>query len=121
MTAAGELAGRYRVDERWPRVVIGRSGEILAIACDSEAAARHIAGALNVLTAVSAQAAHIIAGIAPRLAEERRVRELTLREAAEQIGVSRATLDRIEHGEDYVVSNAVRILTWLASPRPPLT
>jgi transcriptional regulator with XRE-family HTH domain len=47
------------------------------------------------------------------LREARRARRLSVRAAGRQLGVSGATVSRIESGEDLVVSNAVTILRWL--------
>lgn len=52
------------------------------------------------------------------LREARRARQLSVREAGRQLGVSGATISRIEGGEDCTGSNAVKILRWL--DRAPL-
>jgi transcriptional regulator with XRE-family HTH domain len=47
------------------------------------------------------------------LREARRARGLSQRATAEQIGMSFATVSRIEEGRDGMVSNAVAVLAWL--------
>ncbi len=49
----------------------------------------------------------------------RRMRRLTLRSAATEIGVAPSTLKRIEDGEDCAVSSAMRVLRWLGNPVRP--
>lgn len=48
------------------------------------------------------------------LRETRRVRGLSLRQAAELAGVSITTISRIEAGKGYNVSAAIRLLRFLA-------
>lgn len=56
-------------------------------------------------------------GLLPVLVREaRRARQLSQRAAAAQLGVSFATVSRIEAGEDCVLSNAVIVLRWLDQP-----
>ncbi len=50
------------------------------------------------------------------LREARRARRLSVRAAAAQLGMSFATVSRIEAGEDCVLSNAVAVLRWLDQP-----
>ncbi len=47
------------------------------------------------------------------LHEARRARGLSVRAAANEIGISFATVSRIEAGEDCVLSNATAVLRWL--------
>lgn len=63
------------------------------------------------------QVAEVLGNLPMLLRETRRSRHLSLRTAAEQIGMSFHTVSRIESGEDCALSNAVKILHWLA----PLT
>lgn len=53
------------------------------------------------------------------LREARRQRRLSVREAARQLGVSFATVSRIEEGEDCMLSNAIAVLRWLGPPSRP--
>lgn len=55
-----------------------------------------------------------VLGLLPVLLREaRRVRRLSLRAAAAQVGCSPSTLQRIEEGQDCALSNAVAELGWL--------
>lgn len=45
--------------------------------------------------------------------EARRARGLSLRMAADKIGISFNTVTRIEHGDDCSLSSAVAVLRWL--------
>lgn len=45
----------------------------------------------------------------------RRQGDFSVREAAERIGISFATLSRIEHGDKMDGSTLAKILTWLLS------
>jgi DNA-binding transcriptional regulator YiaG len=45
--------------------------------------------------------------------EARRARGLSQRATAEQLGMSFATVSRIEEGRDGMVSNALAVLAWL--------
>jgi uncharacterized protein YerC len=51
------------------------------------------------------------------LREGRRYRRLSMRAAAEQMGLSFSTLSRVESGSECVLSAAVTILRWLDQPR----
>jgi transcriptional regulator with XRE-family HTH domain len=50
------------------------------------------------------------------LQQERQTRRLGLREAADEIGVSLATVYRVESGSGYHADTAAAILRWLGSP-----
>lgn len=53
----------------------------------------------------------------PRLLREiRRLRGLSLRDAADEIGVAFNSLSRFERGQDILLSNAVSVLRWLDQP-----
>lgn len=53
----------------------------------------------------------------PRLLREiRRLRGLSLRAAADEIGVAFNSLSRFERGQDVLLSNAVAVLKWLDQP-----
>lgn len=62
--------------------------------------------------------AETIANLPLLLREARRARGLSQRAAAEQIGVSFATVSRIETGSDGMVSNAIAVLRWLDQTAP---
>jgi ribosome-binding protein aMBF1 (putative translation factor) len=47
------------------------------------------------------------------LREARRARGLSLRAAADELGMSFNTVTRIEHGADCALSNAVAAMRWL--------
>ena len=54
-----------------------------------------------------------------RLREARETRGLSYRQAADQIGLTIATLHKIEHGGDPRLSSVTRVLDWLTpSDRP---
>lgn len=57
--------------------------------------------------------AEVIAVLPMLLKETRRARGLSIRAAAEQLGMSFSTVNRIEHGDDHAVSNTVAVLRWL--------
>jgi transcriptional regulator with XRE-family HTH domain len=57
--------------------------------------------------------ADVLANLGLILREARRARGLSTREAARQLGMSFATVGRIEQGEDYMIGNARRVLAWL--------
>lgn len=42
--------------------------------------------------------------------------ELTIRQAAKQIGISAATLMRIEHGRNFDAATLAKILQWMMTP-----
>lgn len=46
----------------------------------------------------------------------RRVSNITLRNLADEIGTSAATLSRIEHGEEMDGTTLAKILTWMMGP-----
>lgn len=48
--------------------------------------------------------------------EKRRLRGLSLRQAAKEIGVSFNTVTRFERGEDAVMSTVVAVFRWLDQP-----
>jgi transcriptional regulator with XRE-family HTH domain len=60
-----------------------------------------------------AELAGVIGNVPVLLREARRARGLSLRAAARELGMSFSTVDRIERGEDGVVSNTVAVLRWL--------
>ncbi len=60
-----------------------------------------------------AELAGVIAALPLLLREARRAQGLSMRAAAAQLGMSFSTVDRIERGEDCVLSNAVAVLRWL--------
>lgn len=47
------------------------------------------------------------------LREARRARQVSQREAGRQLGLSFATVSRIESGEDCALSSATAVLAWL--------
>lgn len=55
----------------------------------------------------------VIESLPVLLREARRARGLSIRAAAAELGVSFATVARIEQGEDGLLSNAVAVLRWL--------
>ena len=68
--------------------------------------------------------ADVLASLPSTLREVRRIRRLSLRAAATQIGLSFSTLHRIEAGDDAVMSNVSAVLRWLdrdhACTHPPV-
>lgn len=61
-----------------------------------------------------------VLGLLPMLLREaRRTRRLSVRAAAEQLGMSFSTVSRMETGHDCALSNAVAVLRWLEPPTPP--
>uniref|UniRef100_UPI003F496DC3 helix-turn-helix domain-containing protein n=1 Tax=Nonomuraea sp. CA-251285 TaxID=3240002 RepID=UPI003F496DC3 len=50
------------------------------------------------------------------LMQERRVRGMTMTAAADQIGLSHATVSRIETGGGFHADSAAAVLRWLGSP-----
>lgn len=50
-----------------------------------------------------------------RLKTKREHRKLTLRQTADQIGVSTATLSRLERGSDISLKTALKILEWVTA------
>lgn len=57
--------------------------------------------------------ADVLANLSMLLREARRARQLSVRAAARQLGMSFATVSRVESGEDCMLSNVVAILRWL--------
>jgi transcriptional regulator with XRE-family HTH domain len=55
----------------------------------------------------------VISNLPLLLREARRARGLSLRGAARELGMSFATVTRMEKGEDCALSNAVAVLRWL--------
>lgn len=49
------------------------------------------------------------------VASARQMRHLTLRQAADQIGVNYGTLSRLESGENTTLKNAVLALKWIGT------
>lgn len=60
-----------------------------------------------------ADLAAILRRLPQLLADARRARGLSMREAGGQLDMSFATVARIEQGEDCALSNAVKVLAWL--------
>lgn len=53
----------------------------------------------------------------PDLVQEKRRRlGFSLRDAAQQAGVSFNSISRFERGEDIMLSNAVKLLAWVGAP-----
>lgn len=63
-----------------------------------------------------AELAEVIANLPMLLREARRVRRLSIRAAAREIGMSFSTVTRIENGGDCALSNAGAVLRWLDQP-----
>lgn len=63
-----------------------------------------------------AELAGVLAHLPLLLREARRQRQLSIREAARQLGCSFATVHRIEAGDDCVLSNVTKVLLWLHDP-----
>jgi transcriptional regulator with XRE-family HTH domain len=57
--------------------------------------------------------ADVLASLPLLLRAERRRRQLSCRAAAEELGMSFATVHRIESGKDGALSNAAKVLRWL--------
>lgn len=57
--------------------------------------------------------ADIIGSLPLLLREARRARGISQRQAAAQLGMSFATISRMEAGNDCALSNAVAVLWWL--------
>lgn len=57
--------------------------------------------------------ADVLDGLPLLVREARRARGLSLRAAADQIGIGFATVSRIEGGNDCALSNAVAVVRWL--------
>lgn len=55
----------------------------------------------------------VLASLPILLREARRGRRLSIRAAAQEIGISFSTVTRIEQGEDCALSNAVVVFLWL--------
>lgn len=51
--------------------------------------------------------------------EARRQRQISVRLAARQIGISFSTVSRIEAGHDLALSVVMRVLAWLNTPVTP--
>lgn len=66
-----------------------------------------------------AELADVIANLPLLLREARRARGLSMRAAANQLGMSLATVSRMEAGNDCALSNAVAVLRWLDRTREP--
>jgi len=60
--------------------------------------------------------AAVLAALPLLLREARRSRQLSMRGAATQLGMSQSTVMRIEAGEDCALSNAAAVLRWLDLP-----
>lgn len=60
-----------------------------------------------------AELADVTTNLPLLLREARRARGLSMRTAADQLGMSFSTVQRIEIGQDCVLSNAVAVLRWL--------
>ncbi len=66
-----------------------------------------------------ASPASLVADLGFQAKQRRRVECLSLRAAAEQIGIGFNTLTRLEQGYDASFSNALAVLDWLARPAAP--
>ena len=66
-----------------------------------------------------AELAEVLSNLQIICRETRRVRGLSLRETAEQIGIGFNTLTRIEQGADAVMSNVIPVLRWLHAGGTP--
>jgi len=62
--------------------------------------------------------AQVLAALPILLREARRARKLSIRATAREMDMSFATVNRIESGEDCVLSNAVTVLRWLDGQVP---
>ena len=60
--------------------------------------------------------ADIIDALPMLLVQERRARNMTMKAAADEIGLSHATLSRIETGGGFHADSAAAVLRWLGSP-----
>jgi hypothetical protein len=60
--------------------------------------------------------ADTLANISMLLREARHIRHLSTRAAGEQLGMSFATVSRIEGGKDHMLSKTIAILRWLDDP-----
>lgn len=60
--------------------------------------------------------ADVIAALPLLLREARRARGLSVRATALQLGISFATVSRMEAGEDCMLSNVVAVMRWLGQP-----
>lgn len=63
-----------------------------------------------------AELADVLQSLPLLLREARRQRGLSVRKAAVEIGVSFATVSRIENGEDHMIDNGLAVLRWLDKP-----
>lgn len=59
------------------------------------------------------EAADMLGELPTAVRVTRRARQLDLREAADQSGVSFNAIQRVEHGKDCSLSNAIKLLRWL--------
>lgn len=62
--------------------------------------------------------ADILDALPMLLVQERRARDMTIVRAAEDIGVSSATVSRIETGGGFHAESAALVLRWLGTVRP---
>jgi len=62
--------------------------------------------------------AQVLAALPMLLREARRTRRLSIRTAAAEMDMSFSTVNRIESGEDCILSNAVTVLRWLDGEVP---
>lgn len=60
----------------------------------------------------------VLDSIALLCREKRRRNGLSIREAGRQVGVSFATISRMEGGEDVALSTATKLLSWLDGSQP---
>lgn len=65
--------------------------------------------------------AEVVASLPLLLREARRVRRLSIRAAARELGISFSTVTRIEQGEDCALSNAMAVLRWLDQQCAPIS
>lgn len=60
-----------------------------------------------------AELADVLASLPLIAREMRRARGISLRAAAQEVGVSFSTLHRIESGEDCVASHLIAVMRWI--------
>lgn len=66
-----------------------------------------------------AELADVLANLPLLLHEKRRSEGLSMRATAAALGMSLATVARMESGADCVMSNATKVLHWLNGGVPP--
>lgn len=65
-----------------------------------------------------AELAEVLANLPLLVRERRRQERLSIRAAAEQIGISFSTIHRMEHGDDMNEASLAAVLRWLAREEP---